>query len=144
MPSEDQAHSASGVHVTPEARRQAISTSNAPAAIGPYSQAMQSGPWLFVSGQIPLDPASGTLVDGDIAAQTHQVMRNIQAVLGQAGLSFDNVVKTTVYLKDLGDFEVVNTVYATYVSSPPPARSTVQVARLPRDVRVEIDVIAAR
>lgn len=144
MSSEDQARSASGAQGTPAARRQAISTSNAPAAIGPYSQAIQSGPWLFVSGQIPLDPASGALVDGDIATETHQVMRNIQAVLSEAGLSFDDVVKTTVYLKDLSDFEAVNAVYATYVSSPTPARSTVQVARLPRDVRVEIDVIAVR
>ena len=128
----------------PASGRRAITTANAPAAIGPYSQALAYDSLLFVSGQIPLDPASGAMVDGDIASQTEQVMRNLTAVLQAAGLSFDHVVKTTVYLKDLGDFDIMNRVYATYVADPPPARSTVQVARLPRDARVEIELIAAR
>lgn len=124
--------------------RVAITTSEAPEAIGPYSQAMQCGNLLFVSGQIPIDPASGRVIDGDTAAQTQQVMRNILAILDAAGLSFGHVVKTTVYLKDLGDFSAMNAAYAEWMPSPPPARATVEVARLPRDVRVEIDVIAVR
>lgn len=124
--------------------RNAISTPDAPQAIGPYSQAVDCGDLVFVSGQIPIDPATGTVVDGDVAAQTTQVMRNLAAVLDAAGLSFAHVVKTTVYLADLADFEAMNGVYATYVVPPAPARATVQVARLPRDVRVEIDLIAAR
>ena len=130
--------------VTSGSRRQSVNTPAAPAAIGPYSQAIRCGDMLFVSGQIPLDPDTGAVVADAIDAQTDRVMKNIQAVLQQAGLSFDHVVRTTVYLKDLGDFEGMNQVYATYVASPPPARSTIQVARLPRDVRVEIDVIAVR
>lgn len=124
--------------------RQAIATAHAPAAIGPYSQAVCCGDLLFVSGQIPLDPATGAIVDGDVSAQTAQVMRNIAAILDAAGLGFPNVVKTTVFMKDLGDFDAMNRVYASYVATPPPARATVEVSRLPRDVRVEIEVIAAR
>lgn len=128
----------------PAPSRRAVSTAEAPAAIGPYSQAIEAGPFLFVSGQIPLDPVTGQLVDGDIARQTEQVLRNLQAILAAAGLSFAHVVRTTVYLKDLGEFEAMNAVYARFMPDPPPARSTVEVARLPRDVRIEIDVIAVR
>lgn len=128
----------------PAPSRRAVSTAEAPAAIGPYSQAIEAGPFLFVSGQIPLDPATGQLVDGDIARQTEQVLRNLRAILAAAGLSFAHVVRTTVYLKDLGEFEAMNAVYARFMPDPPPARSTVEVARLPRDVRIEIDVIAVR
>lgn len=123
--------------------RQAVSTPAAPAAIGPYSQAIKAGSLLFVSGQIPIDPATGAMVDGDIAAQTHRVFQNLKAILEAAGASFDHVVRTTVYLADMGDFAAMNEVYGTYFSNPAPARATVQAARLPRDSRVEIDVIAA-
>ena len=123
-------------------KREAVSSPDAPRAIGPYSQAIKAGNLLFLSGQIPLDPATGAIVDGDITAQTERVFRNIQAVLGAAGASFDNVVRTTVFLADMNEFAAMNAVYGTFVVDPPPARSTVQVARLPRDVRVEIDVIA--
>jgi 2-iminobutanoate/2-iminopropanoate deaminase len=97
---------------------------------------------LFVSGQIPLDPETGQIVDGDLAAQTHRVFRNLDAILQAAGASFDNVVRTTVYLADMNDFPVMNEIYASYFSSPAPARATVQAARLPKDARLEIDVIA--
>ncbi len=123
--------------------RQAISTASAPAAIGPYSQAIKAGNLLFVSGQVPIDPATGNLVQGDIAAQTRRVFQNIGEILKAAGTSFDAVVRTTVYLFDMNDFAAMNEVYATFFTSPAPARATVQVARLPRDARVEIDVIAA-
>lgn len=123
--------------------RQAVSSDKAPAAIGPYSQAIKAGSLLFVSGQIPLDPATGAMVEGDIAAQTHRVFANLQAILEAAGASFENVVRTTVYLADMNDFGTVNQIYGTYFSSPAPARATVQAARLPKDARVEIDVIAA-
>jgi 2-iminobutanoate/2-iminopropanoate deaminase len=119
-----------------------VSTPAAPQAIGPYSQAIKAGSFLFVSGQIPLDPATGQLVDGDVAAQTHRVCQNLQAVLDAAGTSLGRVVRTTVYLADMGDFAAMNEVYGTYFSAPFPARATVQAARLPRDSRVEIDVIA--
>ena len=122
--------------------RQAVSSDQAPPAIGPYSQAIRSGAFLFLSGQIPLDPATGQLVGGDVAAQTRQVLDNLRAVLAAAGGSLDHVVRTTVYLADLGDFAAMNEVYAGYFTSPAPARATVQVARLPRDARVEIDAIA--
>jgi 2-iminobutanoate/2-iminopropanoate deaminase len=122
--------------------RQAISSESAPAAIGPYSQAIRAGSLLFLSGQIPLDPATGAMVDGDITAQTHQVFANLKAVLEAGGATFDNVVKTTVYLADMNDFGTVNAIYGTYFSTPAPARATVQAARLPKDCRVEIDVIA--
>lgn len=122
--------------------RESISTPQAPAAIGPYSQAIRAGGFLFVSGQIPLDPATGTLVDGDVTAQTHRVLRNLGAILTAAGTSFEHVVKTTVYLADMSEFAAMNEVYASYFPAPAPARATVQAARLPRDVRVEIDLIA--
>jgi 2-iminobutanoate/2-iminopropanoate deaminase len=122
--------------------REPVSTSHAPAAIGPYSQAIRSGDFLFVSGQIPLDPATGTLIEGDVAAQTHRVLRNLGAILQEAGASFQHVVKTTVYLADMSEFGAMNEVYASYFPAPPPARATIQAARLPRDVRVEIDLIA--
>jgi 2-iminobutanoate/2-iminopropanoate deaminase len=122
--------------------REAVSTPSAPAAIGPYSQAIRAGSLLFVSGQIPIDPATGAMVDGDVAAQTHRVFQDIRAILEAAGASLDHVVRTTVYLADMNDFAAMNAVYATYFSSPAPARATVQAARLPKDARIEIDVIA--
>jgi 2-iminobutanoate/2-iminopropanoate deaminase len=122
--------------------RAAVSTEKAPGAIGPYSQGIRAGEFLFVSGQIPLDPATGQLVDGDIAAQALQVMRNLGEVLKAGGASFQDVVRTTIYLADLADFAVVNEVYGRHFTAPAPARATVQVARLPRDARVEIDVVA--
>lgn len=123
--------------------RQAVASESAPKAIGPYSQAIRAGSLLFVSGQIPLDPATGTMIDGDIAAQTHRVFANLRAILDAAGATFENVVRTTVYLADMNDFAVVNEIYGTYFSSPAPARATVQAARLPKDARVEIDLIAS-
>ena len=122
--------------------KQIVSTDRAPKAIGPYSQAVISNGWAFLSGQIPLDPATGQVVDGDVAAQTARVFENLKAVLEAAGSSLDRVVKTTVYLKDMGEFARMNEVYATYFTANPPARATVEAARLPRDVRVEIDCIA--
>lgn len=122
--------------------RDAISTAEAPGAIGPYSQAIRAGGFVFISGQIPLDPQTGTLVDGGITEQTHRVLKNLDAILRAAGTSFNSVVKTTVYLADMGEFAAMNAVYAEYVAVPAPARATVQVARLPRDVKVEIDVVA--
>ncbi len=119
-----------------------ISTSEAPAAIGPYSQAIRAGDFLYASGQIPLDPTTGTITEGGITAQTHQVLQNLGAVLRAAGVSYDRVVKTTVYLADMGDFSEVNEVYAGYFSAPAPARATIQAAALPKNVRVEIDVVA--
>ena len=122
--------------------KQAISSLDAPKAIGPYSQAVRAGQLLFVSGQVPLDPATGQIVSGDIAAQTRRVFDNLSAVLKAGGRSFADVVRTTVFLADMNDFAAVNEVYGTYFSEPYPARATVQVARLPKDARVEIDVIA--
>jgi 2-iminobutanoate/2-iminopropanoate deaminase len=122
--------------------REAVSTPAAPAAIGPYSQAIRAGGLLFVSGQIPLDPATGQMVDGSIADQTRRVFENLQAILEAAGTSFARVARTTVYLADMSDFAAMNDVYGTYFESPAPARSTVQAARLPKDARVEIDLIA--
>jgi 2-iminobutanoate/2-iminopropanoate deaminase len=122
--------------------KQAVTSSGAPAAIGPYSQAIRAGDFLFASGQIPLDPATGALVEGSVREQTHRVLQNLGAVLEAAGLSFAHVVKTTVYLADMTDFAAVNEIYGTYFPAPAPARATVQAARLPRDVRVEIDLIA--
>ena len=122
--------------------RQAVSAPDAAKPIGPYSPAIRAGNFLFLSGQVGFDPATGALVDGDISAQTDQVMRNIAALLKAAGTDFGHVVRTTVFLADMGEFAKMNDVYARYVVDPPPARSTVQVARLPRDARVEIDVIA--
>jgi 2-iminobutanoate/2-iminopropanoate deaminase len=119
-----------------------ISTSEAPGAIGPYSQAVRSGSFLFCSGQIPLDPKSGQIVSGDIAAQTRRVLDNIAAILKAEGLTFDHVVKTTIFLTDLADFQTVNEIYASYFNQTPPARSTVQVPALPKGARVEIEAIA--
>jgi 2-iminobutanoate/2-iminopropanoate deaminase len=120
----------------------AVSSPNAPKAIGPYSPAVRSGNLLFVSGQVPIDPATGDMIDGDIAAQTRRVLDNVGALLAAGGASFANVVRTTVFLADMNDFAAMNKVYGEYFSEPYPARATVQVARLPKDSRVEIDVIA--
>ena len=122
--------------------RTAITAPGAPAAIGPYSPAIRAGHLLFISGQIPVDPATGTLVTGDITAQTEQAMRNVGALLKAAGAGFEHVVRTTVFLADLGEFAAMNAAYARFVVDPPPARATVQIARLPRDVKIEIDAIA--
>jgi len=119
-----------------------ISTSEAPAAIGPYSQAVRSGNFLFCSGQIPLDPKSGQIVSGDIATQTRRVLDNVEAVLKAEGLTFENIVKTIIFLTDLGDFQTVNEIYGSYFKQQPPARSTVQVSALPKGAKVEIEVIA--
>ena len=119
-----------------------ISTNDAPAAIGPYSQAVRRGSLLFCSGQIPLDPKSGEIVSGDIATQTRRVLDNIAAVLKAEGLTFENVIKTTIFLTDLGDFQTVNEIYASYFKQQPPARSTVQVSALPKGAKVEIEAIA--
>ncbi len=120
----------------------AVSTPSAPAAIGPYSQAIRVDGLLFVSGQIPLDPASGSLVTGGIEAETKRVMENLAAILKAAGADFDRVVKTTIFLKDMSNFQKVNEIYGSYFKPPFPARATVEVARLPKDVNVEIDCIA--
>jgi 2-iminobutanoate/2-iminopropanoate deaminase len=122
--------------------KQAISSPNAPKAIGPYSPAIRVGQLLFVSGQVPLDPATGQMVEGGIAEQTRRVLDNIGALLKAADRSFADVVRTTIFLADMNDFGAVNDIYGTYFSEPYPARATVQVARLPKDARVEIDVIA--
>lgn len=119
-----------------------IATTGAPQAIGPYSQAIVHNGLAFLSGQIPLDPATGQLVKGGIAQQTERVFENLKAVLEACGSSLENVVKTTVFLKDMGEFASMNEVYARHFAADPPARSTVEAARLPRDVRVEIDAIA--
>lgn len=121
---------------------QAISSPNAPEAIGPYSPAVRTGSLLFLSGQVGLDPSTGNLVAGDIKAQARRVMDNIGALLASAGLDFSAVVRTTVFLADMDDFAAMNEVYSAYFEAPYPARATVQVARLPRDARIEIDVIA--
>lgn len=120
----------------------AVLTDAAPKAIGPYSQAVIANGLVFCSGQIALDPATGALIDGDTRAQTVRVMENLRAVLAAAGVGMDRVVRCTIFLKDLGDFAVVNEVYGGYFTATPPARATVEVSRLPRDVRVEIDAIA--
>ncbi len=118
-----------------------VTSSGAPPAIGPYSQAVRSGDLLFVSGQIPLDPATGELVGGDVAVQTNRVLRSLDAIVRAAGATLDDVVKTTVYLADMNDFVAMNRVYATWFADPAPARAAVEVARLPRDAQVEIDAI---
>lgn len=131
------------VHIG-RAMKEIIHTDSAPKAIGPYSQAVAWNELVFLSGQIPLDPATGALVEGGIEEQTARVMENLKAVLAAAGAGFDTVLKTTIYVKDLGDFAKVNEIYGRYFPSNPPARATVEVARLPRDVRVEVDAIAFR
>ena len=122
--------------------KEIISTENAPGAIGPYSQAVKAGNMIFCSGQIPIDPVTGEFVSEDVAEQTEQVLKNLSAVLEAAGSNLNNVVKTTVFLLDMGDFAKMNEVYARYFSANKPARATVQAARLPRDARVEIECIA--
>jgi 2-iminobutanoate/2-iminopropanoate deaminase len=124
--------------------RQAISTTNAPAAVGPYSQAIVAGDLVFCAGQVPLDPATGEVIDGTIEEQTERVLRNVGAVLDAAGVTFGDVVKTTVFLVDMGDFAAMNGVYAGFFPDPPPARSTVAVAGLPKGARVEIEAVARR
>ncbi|TAF72789.1 MAG: RidA family protein [Bacteroidetes bacterium] len=119
-----------------------INSADAPAPIGPYSQAVQTGSMLFVSGQVCFDPKTGDLVNQDIVLETHQVMKNIGAILKAAGMNYSNIVKTSIFVKDLNNFSTINTTYATYFSENPPARETVEVARLPRDVNVEISCIA--
>jgi 2-iminobutanoate/2-iminopropanoate deaminase len=122
--------------------KRVIKTDKAPKAIGPYSQAIQAGNFLFLSGQIPLNPKTGELVKGDIRQQTKQVLENIKGVLESQKLGMENVVKVTIFLKDIGNFNQVNEVYATYFPSSPPARSTVEVAKLPRDTDIEIEALA--
>jgi 2-iminobutanoate/2-iminopropanoate deaminase len=122
--------------------RQVISAPDAPKAMGAYSPAIKAGNLLFVSGQIPINPTTNELVGGDIMAQTEQVMRNLGALLRAAGVGFEHVVRTTVFLADLDDFADMNEVYSRHVGAPPPARATVQVARLPRGVKIEVDAIA--
>jgi 2-iminobutanoate/2-iminopropanoate deaminase len=119
-----------------------INTNNAPAPIGPYSQAIKVGNTLYASGQIAIDPATGNLNTGDITSETHQVMKNIAAILNEVGMDFSNVVKTSIFLKDMNQFTAVNETYGSYFSANYPARETVQVSRLPKDVNVEISVIA--
>jgi 2-iminobutanoate/2-iminopropanoate deaminase len=122
--------------------RQQVQTKNAPAAIGPYSQAIKANGFVFVSGQIPIDPETGEFVSGGIAEQTDRVLRNLAAVLEASGSGLDQVVKTTVFLADMKEFSGMNEVYATFFSGPPPARATVAAAGLPRDARVEIEAVA--
>lgn len=122
--------------------RQAIVAPDAPKPAGAYSPGIRAGNMVFLSGQIPIDPLTGNLVQGDITAQAEQVMRNLVAVLKAANLTFEHVVRTTVYLADMNEFAAMNEVYGRYLADPPPARATVQVARLPRDVKIEIDLIA--
>lgn len=128
----------------PEEMKTAINTTNAPAPIGPYSQAIEANGFLFVSGQIALDPETGALVTEDITAETTLVMENLKAILTEAGLTFGNVVKAGIFLKDMASFAAVNEIYGSYLSAPFPARETVQVAALPKNVNVEISVIAVK
>ena len=120
-----------------------VKTLNAPAAIGPYSQAIRSGNLLFISGQIPIDPATGEMVAGDIEAATHQALRNLDAIARAAGAGLGQVVKTTIFLADMNDFIVVNEIYASYFTGTPPARSTIQVAALPKGAQVEIEAVVS-
>jgi 2-iminobutanoate/2-iminopropanoate deaminase len=122
--------------------RDVVATKDAPQAIGPYSQAIKANGFVFTSGQIAFDPATNQIIQGDVAAQTERVLKNLEAILNAAGSGLERVVRTTVFLKNMGDFAAMNEVYARFWKSAPPARSTVEVARLPRDVAVEIDVIA--
>jgi 2-iminobutanoate/2-iminopropanoate deaminase len=123
-------------------KKKIIKTADAPQAIGPYSQAVEAGAFVFVSGQIPIDPGSGNVVPGDIKAQTRQVMENAKAILSAAGCGMSQVVKATIYLRNLGDFAVMNEIYGGYFSSDPPARATVEVSRLPKEVTIEMDFTA--
>jgi len=122
--------------------KQVVHTDQAPKALGPYSQAIRAGMFIFCAGQTPIDPATGNLVEGGIEAQTRRVLQNLSAVVQAAGTSMDRVVKTTVFLLDMNDFQKMNAVYAEFFPTHPPARSTVQVARLPKDARVEIELVA--
>ncbi len=122
--------------------RQIISTTEAPSAIGPYSQAVQVGGMLFVSGQIPIDPASGELVQGGVEAETRQVLNNLKAILEAAGSSLEKVVKATLFIADMNQFGTINAIYAEYFQTDPPARACVEVARLPKDVQIEIEAVA--
>ncbi len=122
--------------------KEVISTAHGPKAIGPYSQAIRANGFIFISGQVAFDPSTGSLVEGDIAVQTDRVMKNLKAIVEAGGSTLDKVVKTTVFLKDMNEFTKMNEVYGKYFASAPPARATVEVARLPRDVRVEIELIA--
>jgi 2-iminobutanoate/2-iminopropanoate deaminase len=122
--------------------RDVISTKDAPQAIGPYSQAIRANGFVFVSGQVAIDPTTQQVIDGDVATQTDRVLKNLSAILKAAGSGLEKVVRSTVFLKNMGDFGAMNEVYGRYFSATPPARSTVEVARLPKDVLVEIDVIA--
>ncbi|MGH7947674.1 MAG: RidA family protein [Candidatus Binataceae bacterium] len=124
--------------------KKAVQTTHAPSAIGPYSQAVESAGWVFCSGQVGLDPATGALVKGGIEAETRRALENLRFVLAAAGLKFEDVVRTTIFLVDLADFEIVNRAYGEHLAAPYPARSTVQVAALPRGARIEIDAIAVR
>jgi endoribonuclease L-PSP, putative len=124
--------------------KQIISTDKAPGAIGPYSQAVWAGDILFASGQIPIDPTTGEIASDNVQDQAHQSLKNVQAILEAAGLTFENVIKATVFIKNMDDFAAINEVYAQYFSSPYPARSCIEVARLPRDVKVEVEVIAKK
>jgi len=126
------------------ANKKVINSAAAPAPIGPYSQAIESNGTLYISGQIALDQATGDLISGSISDETHQVLRNIQLILEEAGLSFGDVVKCSIFIKDMGQFAEINEVYAGYFSEAPPARETVEVSRLPKDVNVEISAIATR
>ena len=121
-----------------------ISTKNAPGAIGPYSQAVMINGFLYTSGQVAIDPETGNMVTGSTEAETAQVMKNLEAVLAEAGLGFEHVIKTSIFLKDMDDFQTVNTIYASYFTADYPARETVEVARLPKDARVEISMIAVK
>jgi 2-iminobutanoate/2-iminopropanoate deaminase len=122
--------------------RTVVTTQHAPKALGPYSQAIKANGLVFVSGQIPIDPASGQIIEGDVRVQTQRVLENLRAILSEAGTSLEHAVKSTVFLKNMSDFTAMNEVYARFFSAQPPARTTVEVAQLPRNVLVEIDVIA--
>ena len=124
--------------------KQIIATSAAPAAIGPYSQGVDGGSVVITSGQLPIDPATGAFAEGGIVGQTRQSLENVKAILAQAGLGMENIIKTTVFLKDMNDFAAMNEAYAEFFPGDPPARSAVEVARLPKDARIEIEVIAVR
>jgi len=139
QPQKDQSKSSTAAS---SSNRSVVEAKDAPKPIGPYSQAIKAGDFVFCAGQIALDPATGQLIQGDVSAQADRVLKNLSVVLAAAGTDLDHAVKTTIYLKNISDFTVVNEVYGRYFNSSPPARSTVEAARLPKDVQVEIDVIA--